>query len=118
MKAIADDFNTPVLISHLFEAVRITNSIYAGEETISTGDLKILNAIYEDFATNILGLSNGQKQQKDNLIDPLMNLLLDIRQESRANKDFATSDKIRDVLSELNIITKDEEGGTSWTYEG
>ena len=118
MKAISDDFNTPVLISHLFEAVRITNSVHAGEETISADDLKTLNSIYEDFATEILGLSNVQNQGEDNLIDPLMNLILDIRQDSRANKDFATSDKIRDVLSKLNITTKDEDGGTTWTYEG
>ncbi len=118
MKAISDDFNTPVLISHLFEAVRITNSVYAGEETISQGDLKTLNSIFEDFATEILGLIDDQNKQGNNLIDPLMNLIIDIRQESRANKDFATSDKIRDVLSELNITTKDEDGGTTWTYDG
>jgi len=118
IKAISDDFNTPVLISHLFEAVRITNSVNAGEESISKDDLKSLNSIFEDFAVDILGLSKNQNQQGDNLMDPLMDLILDIRQESRANKDFATSDKIRDVLSKLNITTKDEDGGTSWSYEG
>lgn len=117
IKAISDDFNTPVLISNLFEAVRITNSVYAGEEKISPDDLKMLNSLFADFATEILGLINDQNQQGDELIDPLMNLILDIRQVSRANKDFATSDKIRDVLSKLNITTKDEDGGASWTYE-
>jgi len=117
-KAIKDDLSTSILISHLFEGVRITNSVKMGEETISADDLAILNKMFEDYAMTILGLQDEADRANNDLVNPLMELIIDIRQEARANKNFDISDKIRDALSNMKITTKDEKEGTSWTYDG
>ncbi|MBL4658241.1 MAG: cysteine--tRNA ligase [Flavobacteriales bacterium] len=116
-KAIKDDLSTSILISHLFEGVRIVNSVKAGEETISGTDLEMLNKMFEDYALNILGLKKGGDQGTDNLVNPLMDLILEIRSEARANKNFEISDKIRDALANLKITAKDEKEGTTWGYD-
>lgn len=111
--AMNDDFNTAVLLSHLFEAVRFINSIHAGTETISADDLILLKKIYSDFVMDILGLKEEVKLNS-NEMDGLMNLVLSIRNDAKQKKDFSTSDKIRDELLKLNFIIKDEKGGTTW----
>jgi len=116
-KALNDDFNTPVLISHLFEGVRIVNSVKGGEETITEDHLKELQSLFEVFAIEVLGLTSESDSNENKLTDPLMKLILDIRNDARKNKDFKTSDKIRDVLAELKISAKDEKDGTTWSYE-
>jgi cysteinyl-tRNA synthetase len=116
-KAIKDDLSTSILISHLFEGVRITNSVKIGEETISKGDLSLLNKMFEDYAFNILGFQAEADQTGQGVIGPLMDLILDIRQDARVNKNFDISDKIRDALTTMKITTKDEKDGTSWTYD-
>ena len=116
-KAIKDDLSTSILISHLFEGVRIVNSVKAGEETISGTDLEMLNKMFEDYALNILGLKKEGDQGSDNLVNPLMDLILEIRSEARANKNFEISDKIRDALANLKITAKDEKEGTTWDYD-
>jgi cysteinyl-tRNA synthetase len=117
-KAIKDDLSTATLISHLFEGVRITNSIKTGVETISKDDLARLNRMFEDYAITILGFQPEAGQTGQGLVDPLMELILDIREDARANKNFDISDKIRDALKTMKINTKDEKDGTSWTYDG
>jgi len=115
--AINDDFNTPILISHLFEGVRIINSVNIGEEEISSTDLVNLKSLFEDYAIKILGFTEKLSNNEDGLIDPLMNLILDIRQEARSKKDYAISDKIREALTKRKMDTKDEQDGTTWNYE-
>ncbi len=115
--AINDDFNTPILISHLFEGVRIINSVNIGEEEISSTDLVNLKSLFEDYAIKILGFTEKLSNNEDGLIDPLMDLILDIRQEARSKKDYAISDKIREALTKMKIVTKDEQDGTTWNYE-
>ena len=117
-KAVKDDLSTAALISHLFEGVRITNSVKTGEETISKDDLALLNKMFEDYAVTILGFQSEIGQTGQSLVDPLMELILDIREDARANKNFDISDKIRDALKGMKINTKDEKDGTSWTYDG
>ena len=117
-KAIKDDLSTATLISHLFEGVRITNSVNTGEVTISKDDLALLNMMFEDYAVTILGFQPQSSQTGQGLVDPLMELILDIREDARANKNFDISDKIRDALKDMKINTKDEKDGTSWTYDG
>ncbi len=112
--AMNDDLNTAIAISHLFDAARFINSVYAGTETITADDKKTLKDMMNLFVFGILGLTIGEKQDSSD-IENLMQLLLNIRNESKAKKDFATSDKIRDELTKLNFAIKDEKNGTTWS---
>ena len=112
-----DDFNTSILISCLFEGVRIINSVNLGEEKISSEDLDLLKSIFEDYAIKILGFTEKTSSNDNSLVDPLMDLILDIRQEARSKQDYEISDKIREALTKMKIVTKDEQDGTSWNYE-
>ena len=115
-EALNDDFNSAILIAHLFEASRIVNSVYAGSETITSADLDILKNIFNEFSINILGLKQ-EKGVDSSHVENLMRLLLDIRKEMKAKKDFVTSDKIRDELEKISFKIKDEKDGTTWTKE-
>lgn len=111
-QAMNDDFNSSVLIAHLFDGVRMINSINDGNETISATDLNELKIVYTDFVYTILGLQQEEAvQNKDNLSTDLMNAILAIRNEVRSKKDFATSDFIRDELKKINIAIKDTKDG-------
>lgn len=117
-EAMDDDFNSPVAISHLFEAVRIINSVNDGKELISAEDLEMLRSTYNDFVFNILGLqSELDAAGDDGVVEGLMQLIIDMRLQARQNKDWATSDAIRDKLLELNIRIKDGKDGSSWSME-
>jgi len=113
--AINDDLNTAVLISHLFDGVRIINNINDGAENITKEDLKILQKHYRNFAIDILGLRvpDKKKEEKD-LSSDLINLMLNLRIEAKASKDFVTSDKIRDELNKLGVEIKDTKDGFEW----
>ncbi len=116
--AMNDDFNTAVLLANLFEGVRIINSVYAGTETINERDMETLVHLFQDFVIDVLGL-HPEDSGDSGIADGLMNLILSIRADVKAKKDFATSDKIRDSLKQMNITVKDEKDGkTSWNYEG
>jgi cysteinyl-tRNA synthetase len=112
-----DDFNSPVLISHLFDGVRIINSVYDKKETITAADLELLKKTFNEFVFDILGLKDEGSSGKNELLDELMNTVLEIRNEARANKDFATSDKIRDELKNIGIIIKDTKNGVEWSIK-
>lgn len=112
--AMNDDFNTPVLIANLFECVRIINSVNDVKAIISAEDLDLLKKIYQTFVFDILGLKE-EKAGEGFLVDGLMNAILAIRQRAKENKDFATSDNIRDVLQELKISVKDTKDGPTWS---
>ncbi len=117
-QAMNDDFNSPIAIAHLFDAVRMINSINDGKETINADDLALLQTTYFDFVFTILGLKTDDKSQTDDhhLVEGLMQTILDIRKEAKLKKDWATADKIRDDLGKLNIEVKDtKEGGASWS---
>jgi len=116
--AMNDDFNSPILIAELFEAVRITNLIKEGKEEVSESELAGLKEILEVFVLEILGLlPEDTTGAQDKVIGGLMDSILSIRQEARQKKDFATSDKIRDDLARLNIRIKDGKDGVSWEVE-
>jgi cysteinyl-tRNA synthetase len=112
--AMNDDFNTPIALSHLFEGVRIINSVNDGKETISVADKTLLTQLMNDFVFDILGLKEENAVNTDK-IDGLMNMILDVRNESKAKKDFATSDLIRDKLKEIGFEIKDGKEGTAYT---
>jgi cysteinyl-tRNA synthetase len=113
--AMNDDFNSPVLIAQLFEALRIINSVKEGKEKLPENDLAVLGEAYRTFMVDVLGLvPEEQSGKKDEIISGLMQTIIDIRAEARARKDFATSDEIRDKLLKVNIQIKDGKDGASW----
>ncbi len=112
--AMNDDLNTAIVLSHLFDAVRVINSAKAGTEKLTAVDINALKAIMNTFAFDILGLHAEEKKSDDDL-DNVMRLLLTMRTDAKANKDFATSDKIRDELIKLNFTIKDSKDGSSWS---
>lgn len=111
--AMDDDFNSPVLIAELFELVRIINSIYDGKAKVSEEGLEKLKVFLKEFVEDILGLRNDQASGTDD-IDDVMNLVIRLRNEAKANKDFVTSDRIRDELNAIGIQLKDSKEGTLW----
>ncbi len=111
--AMNDDFNAPILVANLFEAVKFINSVKDGKASISQTDLQLLNKEMNGFVVEVLGISLTQTSNNDKLA-PVMDLVLDLRQEARANKDWTTSDKIRDGLAAAGIVVKDSKEGSSW----
>jgi cysteinyl-tRNA synthetase len=113
-EALNDDLNTPIAISLLFEAVRTVNSVADKKEKINADDIKILKNLFQNVVVDILGLKEEQNNNQNELLNNLVKMILDIRQQSKDKKDWATSDKIRDELVKLGIIIKDTKEGTDW----
>lgn len=117
-EAMNDDFNSPILLAHLFDGVKIINSINDGKETISKGDLELLRKTFHGFIFDVLGLKEEKSAaNNDELASNLMSLIIEIRNEAKAKKDFATSDKLRDGLAKSKICIKDTKEGTTWQIE-
>ncbi|MGM8363330.1 cysteine--tRNA ligase [Flavobacterium sp. ARAG 55.4] len=114
--AMNDDFNTPILIAQLFEGVRFVNLLKENKETISVADLEILSTTMESFVFDVLGLENQKTADSSNdKLEGTINMLINMRNKARADKDFAMSDHIRDQLSALGIQLKDSKEGTSFS---
>ncbi len=115
--AMNDDFNTPILISHLFEGVRIINSAKEGLLKLTQADVDALKKTFEEFLYDVLGLRNEEAGENTKLTDSLMQLIIQMRNDAKTGKDYATSDKIRDTLAAINVQIKDTKEGTQWTAE-
>jgi len=114
--AMNDDFNTPVLIANLFEGVKYINQIKDGTAGITKEDLKILKETMDSFIFDTLGLETStQSNLETDKLSGTVDVLIKLRQEARANKDFALSDKIRDELASLGIELKDGKEGTTFS---
>lgn len=111
--AMNDDFNTPVLIANIFESVKLINTVKDGKASISAQDLESLRKELNIFVFDVLGMKLESEGSSDRL-SPVMDLILDLRTDARTNKDWTTSDKIRDGLAAAGIIVKDGKEGTSW----
>lgn len=114
-EALNDDLNTPILIAQLYETIRQANLIAAGQATITAADLKLLQEKASLMAFDILGLKDEAANDAHQL-DGVMQLLLELRAQAKANKDWGTSDRIRNQLSELGIQVKDSKEGSSWSF--
>ncbi|MCX6257684.1 MAG: cysteine--tRNA ligase [Bacteroidia bacterium] len=115
LEAMDDDMNTPILISHLFDGVRMINSVAAGNESLTQEDLSKLKKLYGDFVTDILGLTDEKSGLgSDSLLKEVVDLLLHVRMEAKAKKDYATSDKIRNNLTAMGFEIKDSKDGFDW----
>jgi cysteinyl-tRNA synthetase len=113
--AMNDDFSSPLVIANLFEAVRLINSAKDGKIQLFANDIDALKTLFDLYYTQILGLADEADNNNSELIDGLMQMILDIRQQAKINKDYATSDHIRDALTALNIVVKDGKEGATWT---
>ncbi|MDQ7916056.1 cysteine--tRNA ligase [Mesonia sp. MT50] len=118
--AMNDDFNSPILIAKLFDAVKQINSIAAEKASITKEDQELLHQSMHEFAFDILGLVPMTSQSKTtnddtSRMENLVELLIELRKKARLNRDFALSDQIRDELAHLNIELKDSREGTSYT---
>jgi len=114
--AMNDDFNSPILIAQLFEAVRIINLVKEGKEQLTPADLKELTQTLSGFIFDVLGLVDEKHASKSNeKLEGVIELLISMRNEARANKNFALSDQIRDQLDALGIQIKDGKEGTTFT---
>jgi cysteinyl-tRNA synthetase len=112
VKAMNDDFNSPVVIAELFEAARIINTVYDGKGHISSPELEILKQLMQDFVYDIFGLKDEDTSNTE--LNEVLNMVIDIRKSAKENKDYATSDKIRIGLQHIGIQLKDSKEGTSW----
>lgn len=116
--AMNDDFNSPIVIANLFEGVRIINSVHNHLESLTLEDINLLNDTFNTFVYNILGLKEEITESASNdKLSGLMELIIDLRKNARAAKDFNTSDKIRNELTNIGISLKDTREGTSWEIE-
>jgi cysteinyl-tRNA synthetase len=114
-EAMNDDFNTPILISHLFEGVKFINQLKENKETISEADLNVFTDTMNGFVFDVLGLLNDAKEESSDKIDGVIELLIKLRKEARDNKDWALSDQIRDELASLGVQLKDGREGTTYS---
>jgi len=113
--AMNDDFNTPVLIAQLFDAVKHINAIKDGKASITIDDLVSFKKLIHSFVFDVLGIENTDANQGSDKLDGVVEMLINMRKEARENKDWALSDKIREELKELGIQLKDGKDGTSYT---
>lgn len=114
--AMNDDFNSPILIAQLFEAVRYINLVKDGKESLNAADLEQFKKAIKAFVFDVLGLKNEKADDAENgKLEGVINMLIGMRNEARANKNFALSDQIRDQLIALGIQLKDGKEGTSFS---
>ncbi len=117
-EAMADDLNSPMVISALFDWVRIINQAADGKESLTADDIARLTETFRRYAFEILGLKeqNAAAGGRD-YVTPLVEMLLAERLKARAAKDWAASDRIRDGLAAAGIRVKDRKEGTDWELE-
>jgi cysteinyl-tRNA synthetase len=113
--AMNDDFNTPILISQLFEAVKVINQIKEQKASLTSEDLAFFKETINAFVFDVLGLMNETSKESSNKINGVIELLIKLRKEARENKDFALSDQIRNELVALGIQLKDGREGTTFS---
>ncbi len=115
--AMNDDLNTPIVLSHLFDAVKVINSTKEGKHDLLAHDIEQLKELFHKYAITVFGLYDIHDDGESTNIEALMTLILDIRNDLKNNKDWATADKIRNGLIDLNIEIKDAKDGTNWNYK-
>ena len=116
-----DDFNTPRGIATLFDLGREVNILLSSDQPVSRGTLEAIDALYQSLGGDVLGIlvddqvsPGGALQADSDLVDGLVRMLIDMRQEARQARDWAKSDAIRDRLSEMGIALEDGPDGTRW----
>jgi cysteinyl-tRNA synthetase len=113
--AMNDDFNTPILIAQLFEGVRYVNLLKENKEIITKEDLEVFKTTLNVFIFDVLGLEDATSDDSSDKLSGVVAMLIEMRNEARANKDWTLSDKIRDKLLERGIQLKDGKEGTTFS---
>ena len=115
-EAMCDDMNTPVVISHLFDACKAINTVHDGKGTITADELEELSSVFRLFIEDILGLRDTAASNETNeAYRKAIDLLLSIRQQAKQNKDWTTSDRIRNEMAALGFVVKDTKDGFEWS---
>ena len=114
--AMDDDLNTPILISHLFDASKVINQAFDGKATLTAADIAELKSLFDTFLFDILGMKEdkGDNSGRELAFGKVVDMLLEQRAIAKANKDWATSDKIRNELAALGFEVKDSKDGATW----
>ncbi len=114
--AMSDDMNSPIAIASLFEGVKFINSISDGKSTITSEDRDALKSLFHAFVFDIFGLNAEDQNESgsNEVLNEVVDLLMKLRTEAKANKDWATSDKIRNELAAIGFEIKDGKEGVSW----
>jgi cysteinyl-tRNA synthetase len=117
-EALDDDLNSPIVLSHLFEGVKFINSVADGSGKIDGSGLESLKELFNTFVFEILGLKDEVSAKDDEkLTGELMKIIIDLRQDAKNNKDWKTSDKIRNELKNTGISLNDLKDGVDWERE-
>lgn len=116
-KSMNDDFNTPITIAHLFDGIKFINLLKEEKETLTSEDLSILKNHYKTYVFDILGLLADEDDANPEILSDVMEIIISLRKKSKENKDYATSDFIRDELNKVKITLKDTKDGTTWEVE-
>lgn len=123
-EALCDDLNTPVALSHIFDAVKIINQAKEGAVVLSKEDKELLDRLFVDILDGVLGVKDDQIGEtasagatSSKVIDGLMEMVIKERSQARANKDWAKSDMIRDALKSIGVQIKDTKNGVEWSIE-
>ncbi len=116
--AMNDDLNTPILIAHLFDGVKIINSVHDGKQKINKKNLQELQKLYSDYVFKVLGLQAPESHtNSDTLSNNLIETILQIRQSAKERKDWNTADEVRDALQSLGVVIKDRKDGADWELQ-
>lgn len=114
--SLLDDLNTPLALSGLFDAVRIVNSVKDKTVAVNPADLEKLKSLFSEILTGVLGLVDEvSDSSSEKLVSGLVEMVLESRKTAKANKDWATCDKIRNELAALGIKVKDTKDGVEWS---
>lgn len=118
-EALDDDLNTPIVIAHLFEAAKYINSTTDGNVQLSQADIDRLKEVFDEMLGKILGIRLGHAESEADLtpFEGAVDLLMEIRANAKQNKDWTTSDLIRDKLATLGFNVKDTKNGVEWTLK-
>ena len=110
-----DDFNTPILIAQIFDVVKFINLVKTEKAGINKNDLKEIKIKLNEFVFDVLGLEKNKSKTSDDKIKSVIEILIELRDKARNDKDFELSDKIRDDLKNAGIILNDNDGKTDFT---
>ena len=117
VEAMEDDFNTPIVLAHLFDLSRIINQVNDGLATLTAEDIEFIKSLFNTWLIGLLGLRDEKEEDDSQLVEYLMGTILELRAAAKVNKDYSTADKIRDELAKLNIQIKDTKDGAKWGFK-
>jgi cysteinyl-tRNA synthetase len=116
-----DDLNTAMVIATLFDACRVINQVNDGKATLTQADIDELKDLFQVFLVDVLGVRTELVASEEaGTLEPFekaVDLLLEIRKEAKAKKDWATSDLIRDKIAALGFVVKDTKDGFEWSLK-